>query len=107
MAVGSGLLVASSQIATHADRVLKDPRARPAFAKFVDMWLEIGRVGLLHKDKKLFPEYTPSVADPMLFETQTFAENIAFGGDSSLERQGRRIFARKTEAPVPSVAVNR
>jgi hypothetical protein len=85
MAADSGLLVAPSQIATHAKRLLKDPRARPAFAKFVDMWLEIGRVGLLHKDKKLFPEYTRSVAEAMIVETRTFAENIVFGGDSSLK----------------------
>ncbi len=84
-AADSGLLVTPSQIAAHASRLLKDPQSRPAFAKFVDQWLEIGRVGIIHKDEKLFPEFTRAVATAMRSETQTLVEKIVFAGDSSLK----------------------
>ncbi len=84
-AANSDLLSTSSQIATQTNRLFNDPKAKPAFAKFVDLWLEIGRLGALHKDNNLFPEYTRSVADAMRAETLTLAENIVFGGDSSLK----------------------
>ncbi len=85
MAADSGLLAAPAQMAKHANRLLKDPRARPAFARFVDQWLEIGRVGVVVKEKKTYPGFSRTIAEAMRIETQTFAENIVFGGDSSLK----------------------
>jgi Protein of unknown function (DUF1592)/Protein of unknown function (DUF1588)/Protein of unknown function (DUF1585) len=81
-----------AKVEAQARRMFKDPRARVAFAKFVDQWLSIGSLETKTKDAKLFPDYSPAIAAAMRKETQTFIATRVFEGDASL----KALFNAKT-----------
>jgi hypothetical protein len=74
-AAKSGGLASPDQIATQADRMLKDDRAKDGLRDFHMQWLGLYGVDGLDKDPS-FTTYTPEVAKAMLAESSAFIDSI-------------------------------
>lgn len=63
-AAAAGQLSTREQIASQAERMMSDARARAKLRDFFMQWLKVDMVGELAKDQQLFPEFDkPLVAD--------------------------------------------
>jgi hypothetical protein len=79
-----GGLQSPDQIATEAQRLLADPRAKSAVEDFHFQWLEIA--GLTDMPKvPSFTNYSPAVAQAMVNETNMFVDSVFFGPKPTLE----------------------
>jgi Protein of unknown function (DUF1592)/Protein of unknown function (DUF1588)/Protein of unknown function (DUF1585)/Protein of unknown function (DUF1595)/Protein of unknown function (DUF1587) len=97
-AAANGKLSTSAEIEGQAKRLLADPKARSAFARFALQWLDIRDIELQTRDVKTFPGFSQAVAASMLQETQKFAEATVFDGDSTLKTllSGKTTYLDKT-----------
>jgi hypothetical protein len=73
------------QIATHARRLLKSPRARDTVVSFFTQWLEVTELPSVDKDAMLFPEFTPQLRAAMRDEIADFADHVVRVGDGKLQ----------------------
>jgi hypothetical protein len=83
-AADAGELATSDQVAAEARRMLADPRAREAVARFHLMWLGLSRIGSIHKDAGVYPTYRDGL--PALFrrETEELLGHVVFDGPGDL-----------------------
>jgi hypothetical protein len=79
-----GGLSSPEQIATEAQRLLGDPRAKDAIQDFHFQWLEIAGLTDMPKDPG-FTDYSPAVAKAMVNETNMFVSSVFFGPKPTLE----------------------
>jgi hypothetical protein len=77
-------LATPAQVSAMARQMLADPRARAGVAEFHRQWLGLGALDQLTKDARVYPEFTPALAQAMRAETAAFVENIVFSGEGSL-----------------------
>ncbi len=73
-----------AQIETEARRMLKDPKAKDMMADFAHQWLGVAELKSVPKDPKVYPNYTPALADSLLAETAAFAAASILDGDGTM-----------------------
>lgn len=71
-------------VAKHAQRLLKDPRAVNQSLRFVSDWLNLGRMSNLRPNAKRFPEWNAALASDMVDETLAFCEEVIWKQDEPL-----------------------
>ena len=84
-AADAGELGTPEEIATHAERLLKDEKARGAMVSFFRQWLEIEDLETLEKDTEVYPQFTDEVREAMIHELDEFVDRVVRQGDGKLE----------------------
>lgn len=88
-AAKGGKLTDVKDIEAQAQRLLEDPRARPAIAQFYREWLHIERLEARlppdKKDPKVYPKYGGPQATAMSASLDRFLEDAFWEGDHSLK----------------------
>ncbi len=89
-----------AEIATQAERMLNDPKARPAIGGFYGQWLDLEGLESQTKDARIYPKFTPAMPALWRKETESFIDDLVFKGDGKLETmlQADYTFANKTLA---------
>ena len=82
-AAAGNQLATPEQIEGHVRRMLKDPKARDAFADFAIQWLDVADLREQTKSNE-YASYTPAVAAAMLAESRMFLGNLMQAGDAKL-----------------------
>jgi hypothetical protein len=77
-AADAGQLGTSAEIAAQAERMLKDPRARPAIARFHEEWLGLDRLDGIVKDTGIYPAFSDELPPLWKKETLAFLEDVVF-----------------------------
>ena len=83
-AADAGELDSREQIATQAERMLADPRARDAVSNFHDQWLGLQGIESVTKDLEANPTYDESLRPLWKAETEAFVNHVVFEGDGDL-----------------------
>ncbi len=81
-AAASGGLTTREQIATQANRLLADPRARLATGVFYAQWLGSQLLTTTTKDATLYPEFDEALRSAMREESRRFIDYIVWEGDA-------------------------
>jgi hypothetical protein len=71
------------QLATHAERMLRDDKARAVVKEFHKQWLDFDRVHNAGKARTVFPEWSATIADLMEAETGDFVVRTIFDGEGT------------------------
>jgi hypothetical protein len=74
-----------AELATAAERLLADPRARASVAHFHTQWLELEGLPNLTKDAKANPNFKAALLPLWKREIETFLDDWAFKADGKLE----------------------
>jgi hypothetical protein len=83
-AAQNGKLATKDDVTTQAQRMLADPRARPAIAAFYDQWLGLSILDTTTKDAQAYPTYNDALRDSMREETRRFVSNVLWNDDAKL-----------------------
>jgi len=83
-AAAAGQLQTAADVATQAQRMLQDARARAMVSRFHDQWLELDRVETLEKDGQAYPAFTPLVAQAMRGEVRALVDAVTWEGDGKV-----------------------
>ncbi len=84
-AAESGALASPQGLVDTLDRLLASPRSEQPFVRFFSEWLGFRGVTELPKDAARFPGYSPSLAEAMQGELETYVQQeIVRGGKSVL-----------------------
>ena len=67
-----------NEIAAHAQRMLKDPRAVQRSLRFIEEWLDLGRLSNMQPNAERFPAWSEELASDMRRETLAFFEEITW-----------------------------
>jgi hypothetical protein len=78
-------------VRAQAERMLADPRAHQAVARFHSEWLQLANISRASKDPKLFPFFAPELPALLRQETETFLDRAAFGGGGLRDLLGARF----------------
>lgn len=81
-AAAQGQLTTREQLATQAQRLLADPRARPAATAFYEQWLGAQLLSTTTKDATLYPEFGEPLRSAMHEESKRFIEHVLWEGDA-------------------------
>jgi hypothetical protein len=85
-AAASGALDSEAGVRAQAERLLADPRARPAIRRFASAWLDLDKTNLhpalelLQKDAARFPDDSPALRQSMRTESEALYERAFFRG---------------------------
>ncbi|MDP3498901.1 MAG: DUF1592 domain-containing protein [Myxococcales bacterium] len=71
------------QLATQAERMLRDDKARAVVKEFHKQWLDFDRVHNAGKARSVFPEWSATIADLMEAETGDFIVRTVFDGEGT------------------------
>ncbi|MEZ4429858.1 MAG: DUF1592 domain-containing protein, partial [Nannocystaceae bacterium] len=77
-AAAAGELQTPAQRVAQAERLLADPRARPAVGRFFREWLEVGALSPSAKDGALFPGFDETLSAAMIEEFDRFVAGVVF-----------------------------
>jgi len=66
--------------ASHARRMLADPKASPVLVRFFREWSGVDRLEASAKDEGWFPEFTPRLAASMDLELELFVQDMVRSG---------------------------
>ena len=58
------------------ERLLADPKSQRFTGSFLDLWLELRRIGFTEPDEQLYPEFSPFLQDSMVTETREFFKTM-------------------------------
>lgn len=83
-AAAAGELGSAARLEAQARRMLADGRARAAFARFTELWLELDRIPDLEKETAVFRSWRPELRDAMHAEATRFVEHVVWGGAGDL-----------------------
>ena len=83
-AAARGNLDSTEGLATHAGRLLDDPRAGTRFGVFATAWLGVDAVPTMSRNPDLFPGYSAELGQAMVDEVAERAATIALEGDGGL-----------------------
>ncbi|MDX2019733.1 MAG: DUF1592 domain-containing protein [Deltaproteobacteria bacterium] len=67
-----------------ARRMLKDERAKPRLAAFIEEWLLVNRLFDTSKSPEIYPTYSADTAKAMAAETRALVANVVVAGDGKL-----------------------
>lgn len=82
----SGGLSTPEQVASEAERLLADPKARLAVAEFYRQWLELTRLETTSKAVAAFPLWSEAMQAALATEADAVLEAVVFGADATLDR---------------------
>jgi hypothetical protein len=83
-AAASGALDTADGRAAAAARMLDDPRARPAWRRFITQWLGLEPLLTADRSPALYPQDSPALRAAMVDETASFAEAVLFDRDGTV-----------------------
>lgn len=78
-AADAGELVDADQLEAHARRLLADPRARLAIARFFAQWLDLDRIENAAKSTELYPSFDDAMRTSMRAETDRLIDEVMWG----------------------------
>jgi hypothetical protein len=64
-AASRGELTTPEQVASQAERMVQDPRAKAKLREFLHQWLRLDGFADLAKDQELFPDFTPELVSDL------------------------------------------
>lgn len=74
-----------AQIEAQVDRMMADPRARLAVARFHALWLGLGSVDSIAKDPERFPGWSPELPASFRAEIDAFVDDVFWTPGGSIE----------------------
>ncbi|MBK6518167.1 MAG: DUF1592 domain-containing protein [Polyangiaceae bacterium] len=77
-AAAAGDLTTLDGIAAQAERLVDDPRARPALVRFFRDFMNIRNLAALKKNAAAFPQFTATLGPAMQLEIERMFENVVF-----------------------------
>ena len=81
-AAAAGVLHTPDQVAAHAKRMLRNPRARTKLRRFFHQWLNLdGKEGIV-KDEKLYPDFNEVLLSDLRNSLDMFLAEIAWSEES-------------------------
>jgi hypothetical protein len=83
-AADAGELTTREQVRAQVTRMLADPRAHEAIAHFNEQWLQLEKIGHAEKEAKVYPRFTPAIAQAMQQEATRFIEDVMWGPNGDL-----------------------
>lgn len=84
-AAAGGELETREQVATQAQRMLADPRARAVLRDFHGQWLYLSRIEQIEKDPEVFPEFDPALRPLLRAEAEAFVDHVVWDGEGDLD----------------------
>lgn len=81
-AAAKGELNTPEQLASHAQRMMKDPRAKAKLMRFFHHWLELERAEYVDKDKALFPDFDEHLLADLRTSLDLFLDHTVFSDRS-------------------------
>ncbi len=85
-AAAAGKLSTREQVASQAERMLTDPRARSKLREFLLQWLKVDQVLDVSKDPARFPEFTPEIASDLRTSLDLFLEDVVWSDPSDFRQ---------------------
>jgi len=70
------------EVATHAERMMNDPRARSKLREFLLQWLKIDQPPEIAKDKERFPDFTEEAASDLRTSLDLFLDDVVWSEKS-------------------------
>lgn len=83
-AAALGELTSAAGVRKQVQRMLNSPLAQVGVGRFFAEYLKLGRLALINKDRRQFPQFTPSLRDAMQQEIERIARDLALSPDSDL-----------------------
>lgn len=77
-AAAKGELKTESQVAAHAERMLRDHRAKAKVRGFFHHWLEMEEAEDMSKDPNAFPDFTDSIVSDLRTSLELFIEDVVW-----------------------------
>lgn len=99
-AAEAGDLTTEAGVAEQLDRMLADPRAKPALARFFGELLHLDVADTIAKDIEIYPAATPVLFQAMRGEVERIVDRIAFEEDADL----RDLFDTRETYVTPELA---
>jgi hypothetical protein len=84
-AAGAGELETRAHVATHARRLLADPRARATVRRFYEQWLDLRLLPELGKEKSVYPEFGRDTPKLLYEELLRFVDYATWEADGRFE----------------------
>ena len=81
-AAAAGQLKTEAQVRKHAQRMMKDPRAKAKLRDFLHHWLHVEEGSEIAKDQKEYPGFDQGVVMDLRTSLDLFAENIVWSEQS-------------------------
>ena len=81
-AAAAGQLKDAAQVRTHAQRMMKDPRAKAKLRDFLHHWLHVEEGAEIAKDQKEYPGFDQGVVMDLRTSLDLFAESIVWSEQS-------------------------
>lgn len=75
-AAEQGALGSRAAVAEQVERMLLDPRTRPALASFFDDWLGLTKIESVVRDPALYPSVTPARLSELAAESRAFVDDV-------------------------------
>jgi mono/diheme cytochrome c family protein len=77
-AARAGRLMTRQEVATHARRMLDDPRTRAKLRAFFHHWLQMRYVEDVRKDPTRYPDFTPEIIDDLRTSLNLFLDEVVW-----------------------------
>lgn len=90
-AAAAGDLTTAAGVAAQAERLVDDPRARPALVRFFRDFMNIGKLQALKKNQASFPQFSATLGPAMQLEIERMFENVVFEEEGDF----RQLFTTK------------
>lgn len=84
-AADAGKLSTPAEIAAQAERLLGDPKAKPAMQHFFGQWLTLDEMDQVNKDSVIYPAWNLTIKGLLRKETETFVDAVFFGATPKLD----------------------
>ncbi|MDX2050921.1 MAG: DUF1592 domain-containing protein [Polyangiaceae bacterium] len=84
-AARTNTLTSPTGVASQAERLLADPKAKATLKDFHSHWLKYGAVQSLTRDAAIYPDFTPKVAQAMRQELDEFVTYAAFDSSTTVQ----------------------
>jgi hypothetical protein len=81
----AGTLNTPEGLTAQVNRMLADPRGRRMASRFHEEWMRLYRIPIIAKDAKLFPTYSPELAEAMVEEIRRVTEHMVFDQAGTFE----------------------
>jgi cytochrome c553 len=85
-AAANGQLATPEQIASQAERMVTDLRAKAKLGEFLHQWLKVDQVEELRKDDALFPEFNEAIVTDLRTSLDLFLDDVIWSGFSDFRQ---------------------
>lgn len=75
------LLTDPRELTAQAERMLLDPKAKEAVARFHEQWLRLDKLAGIDKDRRLFPSWNEDLAAALKDETIRYVDRLFWSAD--------------------------